>query len=78
VKSAEFRRKAPNGREPSVRFYPLGANPTWTKQQPAKYAAYQITDAEVQQANRLFDDLMQRLEATFGNRARPVVSGRFS
>jgi hypothetical protein len=24
VKSAEFRRKAPNGREPSVRFYPLG------------------------------------------------------
>jgi hypothetical protein len=32
----------------------------------------------VQQANRLFDDLMQRLEATFGNRARPVVSGRFS
>jgi hypothetical protein len=23
VKSAEFRRKAPNGREPSVRFYPL-------------------------------------------------------
>jgi hypothetical protein len=45
---------------------------------PPEHATYQISDAEVQQANRLFDDLMQRLEATLGDRARPVVSGRLS